>query len=271
MPDKFLIFSLARCGSETLVSALNCHPQIRIVSEPFNPDNFGGQFLKRVIDPESLHAALDDLWRDFSGLKHVWDPSGWPFSRREPLNRSLLQRPCKVIFLTRFNSLRRVVSLLIAAQTKKWGVFTAADRATVEGFRFEPMDASVVRWHLEGERKLLPTYRRILQDANIPTLELTYEQLYGAERTLTQRLETINELFAFLGKAPLPEAEFTERLCALLAHRQTAVDASSLYFGIPNIASIEKLFGSTESGYLFDELARSTSAPEIAEAAVQPR
>ena len=76
MGDRCLIFSLARCGSESLVSILNCHPEILCVSEPFNRDNFDGQYLNRVKDETTLREALADLWKEYTGIKHVWDPAG---------------------------------------------------------------------------------------------------------------------------------------------------------------------------------------------------
>jgi hypothetical protein len=44
--QKFLVFSLPRCGSTTLRRILNCHPRLRCLEEPFNPFNYDGKYIK---------------------------------------------------------------------------------------------------------------------------------------------------------------------------------------------------------------------------------
>ena len=252
MGDRILIFSLARCGSETLVSILNSHPEIRCVSEPFNSDNFEGQYRKRVQDAKSLYEAMDDLYKQYTAIKHVWDASGWPFSKMPQFNPLLLQAPHqKIIFLTRKNSLKRVVSLCIAGQTKRWGVFSDEDRASLAAFAFSPIQPQFVGWHLDGEKKLVPEYRKLLHDCKCEFMDLSYEQLFDPSHTSAQRTETITQIMAFLGKSGLQNAETQERMVGFLRTRQTAVDASLLYDRIPNIQEIEKQFGSPETGTLF--------------------
>jgi hypothetical protein len=253
MGDKCLIFCPARCGSETLVSILNCHPQMLVVSEPFNRDNFEGQYLQRVKDASSLQEALNDLGREYTGIKHVWDASGWPFANLTPdFNRLLLQLPGqRIIFLTRKNSLKRIISLCIAEQTKRWGVFSEKERTAVSGFSFAPISPRFVRWHLEGDKKLLPEYRKVLADSKCLFMELSYEELFDASRTLEERLEVIAQVFKFLDKEDIHDPDVRLRVHGWLETRQTAVDAALLYGRIPNIEDIEKEFGSPETGSLF--------------------
>jgi len=252
MGDRCLIFSLARCGSETLVSILNCHPEILCVSEPFNRDNFDGQYLNRVKDETTLREALADLWKEYTGIKHVWDASGWPFTDLPEFNRLILQAPGqRIILLTRKNSLKRIVSLCMAEQTKRWGVFSDEDRTAVSGFSFQEIPAKLVQWHLKGEQKLLPEYRALLAEKSCPVMELSYEDLFDPARVLAERRKTITAVFDFLGHKEPEENDARLRWNALLATRQTAVDAALLYGRIPNIAEIEKEFGSRDTGSLF--------------------
>jgi hypothetical protein len=252
MADRQLIFSLARCGSESLVSILNCHPEILCVSEPFNRDNFEGQYLARVKDEASLYEALNDLWKEYTAIKHVWDASGWPFTAVPEFNRFMLQAPGqKIIFLTRKNSLKRIVSLCIAEQTKRWGVFSDEDRTAVSNFSFSEIPARLVNWHLKGEKILVPEYRKILADKKCDFLELFYEDLFDSSCPLEERAKTIAQIFKFLDKKEIRESDSLLRVNDLLATRQTAVDAALLYGRIPNIEEIEKEFGSPETGSLF--------------------
>jgi hypothetical protein len=252
MGDRGLIFSLARCGSETLVSILNCHPEILCVSEPFNRDNFEGQYQERVHNEASLHAALNDLWKEYTAIKHVWDASGWPFTDVPEFNRLILQAPGqKIICLTRKNSLKRVVSLCMAEQTKRWGVFSDEDRTAVSGFTFDAIPAGLVNWHLQGEKKLVPEYRKLLIERKCEFIELFYEDLFDPSRALAERAKIISRIFEFLGHKEIHDPDRWLRVHDLLATRRTAVDGALLYGRIPNVEDIEKEFGSPETGSLF--------------------
>ena len=111
MPSRFLIMSLPRCGSTTLMNVLNCHPDIRCLREPFNPDQAGNTYLGRVHDLGSLDVVLRHIWRCYNGVKHVWEPSGWPFGRGMGFNLALAMRPdVRILLLTRTNHLQRIVS-----------------------------------------------------------------------------------------------------------------------------------------------------------------
>ena len=261
MEAKSLIFSLARCGSETLVSVLNCHPQICCVSEPFNRDNFEGRYHNQVKDAASLREALHDIWNEYTGIKHVWDPSGWPFTDLPQFNRLILQAPGqKIIFLTRQNSLKRIVSLCMAEQTKRWGVLTDEDRDAVAAFPFTPLHVPDFRWHLEGEKSLVPEYRKILLDQKCESMELLYEDLFAPSHTLEERIKVIAKILSFLGKTEIKDPDALTRVTALLQKRPTAVDSALLYHRIPNIEEIEKEFGSPETGSLFETPVPTLSA-----------
>lgn len=117
-PNKFLLFSLSRCGSTNLMHSLNCHSDIHCLHEPFNPDRLRRQYGSQVTDLASLRQVMAEIWRTHNGIKHVWEPSGWPFARHSTLNQCLLlEAEARVIFLRRRNTLRRIVSNHMSMQT----------------------------------------------------------------------------------------------------------------------------------------------------------
>src|SRR5262245_30663058 len=108
---RFLLFAMERTGSTTLGYVLNCHPSIRCVHEPFNPDCRSPAGDPAPKNLALLESELKRLWGANNGIKHVWLPDGGPFRRGSNLNKRLLCRPGqRVLFLNRRNILRRLVS-----------------------------------------------------------------------------------------------------------------------------------------------------------------
>ena len=81
------------------MNVLNCHPDIRCLREPFNPDQAGNTYLGRVHDLGSLDVVLRHIWRGYNGVKHVWEPSGWPFGRGMGFNLAVTHQPIYTICL----------------------------------------------------------------------------------------------------------------------------------------------------------------------------
>jgi hypothetical protein len=129
MKPFFVIFSLSRSSSTALHRSLNLHPDIACACEPDlgPPEQSAHELVSR----------LTVLRGVYSGIKHLWDPSGFPFisdhrskvsamerhrERWLQLNKIILTQPQqRVIFLQRRNVLRRIVSDLIGQQTDEWG------------------------------------------------------------------------------------------------------------------------------------------------------
>src|SRR3954470_16532022 len=109
----FIIFSLPRTGSTTLVRLVNCHPGIHCIFEPFNPTNraqyaIRADNLRRVY---GLGVAVQQLWTVCNGIKHVGSWDGFPFKDEPDLNLQMLTgRGARIVFLTRKNALRRAIS-----------------------------------------------------------------------------------------------------------------------------------------------------------------
>jgi hypothetical protein len=249
---KFLLFSPMRCGSTTLQRLLNCHFRIQCLEEPFNPFNYGGNYLKRVTDFASLDETLRDIWQTYNGIKHTWCPDGWPFDNRD-FNEFLLMRGKKVLYLRRRNLLRRLISVHISNQTGIWGVFSQSDRNRLEECKFPPIDIDATKSHLDCEIRMLAYYRRLLVDSGLPFLDLWYEELYSAGVAKQEHIESLNRIFTFLGEAPIRESTALSRAVELLDERTMKLNSVDTYRRIPGIEEVDRQCGSHETGWLFED------------------
>jgi hypothetical protein len=183
-PKFFIIFSLSRCGSTAIHRALNAHSEIDCL---FEPDfSFANWDEKLVID------ELERIRCIYTGIKYVWDPSGFPFVSTHlsslpeldcnlhkvlDLNLRLLSiSEKKVVFLRRRNQLKRILSDLLGQQTDLWGpTFSDARVSTPlkesEEYRgkiktklIKPVSVEITQWYLDHidvlEEKLRRSVRR---------------------------------------------------------------------------------------------------------------
>jgi hypothetical protein len=248
--NRFLIFALARTGSTTLMNVLNQHPSIRCLKEPFNPDNDHATYLQRVSDQASLFAVLEEVWQTYNGIKHVWHPSGWPFSQNSSFNNWLLTAGCRVIFLHRANKLQRIVSSQISQQSGVYHIDDYSAREHLLRFQFAPLDTDWIAQQLWGEQKWLMEARQCLRECSLPFLELIYEELYTASLSAQGRLHKINQLLEFLDQPPF-EIQKSERVIELLDPKVGKLNSQEVYHRIPGIEEIEHRFGSDDTGWLF--------------------
>src|SRR5258708_1604666 len=63
LPQRFLLFSMARTGSTTLRALLHCHPAVRCIHEPFNPDCRDPIGSLPPCSVNSMSLELDHLWK----------------------------------------------------------------------------------------------------------------------------------------------------------------------------------------------------------------
>lgn len=252
MADKFILFCLARSGSTTLMRLLNCHPDIRCANEPFNPDNFGGRYFRRVRDLPSLEEALSELWRSHNGIKHVWHPSGWPFTNRRDLNDYILLKAApRVLFLNRRNILKRVVSSQISEQTRVWAFAGEGERDRLRNFEFKPLDVGWLKRQLDHERESIAQQRQMLVAHGAAYLELWYEELYEADSGTRRKVERLNQVLAFLGGSAITDAGALSKVEELFDPLNAKMNSAETYSKIPGIDEIERRFGSDENGWLF--------------------
>lgn len=254
MPNRFLIMSLPRCGSTTLMDVLNCHPDIRCLREPFNPDQAGNTYLGRVRDFGSLGSVLGHIWREFNGVKHVWEPCGWPFGRGMDFNlRLALQPDVRIVLLTRTNHLQRIVSYEVAAQTNVWHRVQGTPR---DGERREenpapaklrPLDPARLHRNIRLAMAGNELMRSTLRSSRTPFHEVTYEEIYAPAASLRR----VNEILEFLGASSLPDGIPLDRARRLLDPRSTKLNSEQTYHLVPNIDDINELCGTAATGYLF--------------------
>lgn len=261
MPSRFLVMSLPRCGSTTLMNVLNCHPDIRCLREPFNPDQAGNTYLGRVHDFSSLDSVLRRIWRDYNGVKHVWEPCGWPFGRGLDFNLRLAVQPdVRIVLLTRTNHLQRLVSYEVAVQTNVWhrvpeapGDGKSAPENPAET-KLRPLDPGRLRRNMRLAMSGNELMRSTLRGTRTPFREVTYEEIYAPEETEDQPaagLHRVNEILEFLGAGPLPGGFSLDDARRLLDPRSAKLNSEKTYHVVPNIDDIEAICGTDETGHLF--------------------
>lgn len=250
MPSRFIIMSLPRCGSTTLMHVLNCHPEIRCIREPFNPDQWRDTYLGRVRGIPSLDATLADIWRKYNGIKHVWEMSGWPFGVDVSVNLRLLAQPeVRVVLLTRRNHLQRIISHEIAAQTDIWQRPSrpGAAEEDIASTPLAPLDPAALRRAIERSRQATALAMAMLRSSGTRFREFFYEDIYAPEHSLAR----VAEILGFLGAGPLPD-DAEARARRLLDPGAHKLNGPLTYREVPNIAAIESACGDDETGHVFE-------------------
>lgn len=270
--DFFVIFSLSRAGSSALFRALNAHSQIQCLYEP--------TFFSAGWDERKVCARVREIRKEHSGIKHVWDPSGWPFVNSHistvdcmkyryndvlRVNKSLLaMEGQKVLFLRRRSELARVLSDQLGQQTNVWTpAFPAFQKAQIENvitdaehFKksvrsrvIKPVDMDVIAWYLENTRAMEQEYRTSLSDEH--RMDLWYEDLFDPSLTSLARQKIFEDILKFLGFSAARELWDAQEIEAIFDPGGKLNDATTLG-RIPNIDEICSCFQSewTETGYL---------------------
>jgi hypothetical protein len=204
---------------------------------------------------------------EYSGIKHVWDPSGFPFvsthissipemdfnrDRILDLNSSLLSLPDKkVLFLRRRNQMERILSDLLGQQTDLWGPAhsdgrisreldeTKKYRDELKRKQVQPVSLEVVEWYLTHVTGMEESLR-----ASVPhseCLDLFYEDLFGSDVTLERRLEKYKHILDFLGFPSDPSHWHGPTVEALFHPNAKLNDPSTLGL-IPNLAQVHQRF-----------------------------
>jgi hypothetical protein len=246
MPNRFLLFSLPRCGSTTLMHILACHPEISCLREPFNPDQCGRTYLDRVHDPRTLATTLGEIWAKHQGIKHVWHPSGWPFVNAS-FNLLMLDQPnVNVLFLNRRNELRRLISHEIAIQTRIWHrPHLVPDR------ELAALDPVSLRAKLDEARASVSICLGRLLDNGARFEQLWYEDFFDPDTPPADRLARADRLLQFLGYGPLTVGGARYRAVELLDPTRNRLNDETSYRRIPNIDEIDAICGNDAVGRVF--------------------
>jgi hypothetical protein len=250
--EPYIIYSLPRCGSSALADILNIQDDDKCAHEPFNPNNCDFYNLKRALS-DGMPVALDKLFGEYRGFKHVWNTDGWPFPRGSAeLTESMLQHPrLKIVMLYRENILQRIVSEEIARQTGIWSAFKDDASKRRKQFKFQPFDVGSLKMRLWAERPAVESARARLRAGKNPWIEVSFESLYDPSVPKLARREQLAKIMAFLG---VDLAVIEQPSSAMKTFWDPPSDSRSnaIYRQIPNIEEIRG-FGSDDFGFLFGD------------------
>jgi hypothetical protein len=249
----FAIVSLSRCGSTALFRVLSLDTGVLIEYEP----DFGDAWEQG----ESLRSYCRDLFSRTHGIKHVWDPNGWPFTNRShkstleclarssewvEVNASVLECVDKVVFLRRRNQLARTLSDLLGQQTDLWGHSPDEPHSGLEVAEYaeqlrlrslDRLDERLIEWYV---RNASPWEDRIMSE--VPgdrKLTVYYEDLFGSDVDLGARLACASRIGEWLGIGIQKE---DERVRAIM-QPGSKINETSSYARIPNFREIVSRFG----------------------------
>lgn len=246
--ENFIIFSLARCGSSSLMNLLKLHRGIRCLNEPFNPNSYEGRYLRSVSKAGNVDSVLAQLWQFANGIKHVWQLDGWPFPSAS-YNNHILNSGARIVFLRRRNVLKRIVSYSISLQLDEWTFAFPEDRRRLQSFSFRPLNTDFVRWHVANEARLLDETRKRF-DARADLMELWYEDLYDTAISLGEKHKVLDRIRNFLSIPPPDDSEVVSKIDQRVSPG-IRVNSKETYSRIPGIEKVEEEFGSDETGWLF--------------------
>ncbi len=242
---KILILSLPRTGSSALAHSLAMHPEIRVLGEPFHPNN-EGNFIRLVHDIDSFNSAIDKIFAECNCIKHMMHHVPLEF------HRDVLKRDdIRVVFTHRKNLLKKVVSQFISRQTKVWGQGEEW-KSKVLSHDFEPVPLPRIKRQIKKQTSLEHEYRKALKKLRVDYFNVAYEDLYDEKVSVEERLKILEKIIDFVGYDTSPL--FTEPMRSRVVSRlepSMKVNSEDSYRLIPNINEIEKEFGSRKTGYLF--------------------
>lgn len=239
--NRILIFSHPRSASTTLRRALNCHPEILCINEPFHPTGGYRSFKeKEVRGIQDLDQKINFIYKKANGIKHVYNYF------TSDLNDYLLTRSNqKVVYLWRKNILAGVVSWAVAWKTGLWNwpIGKPNDRAPLfQG----SLEVDMLRERMQDCWKAQNYYRNVLLKAKTGFFECTYEDLILTSPR--DRRALFEKMFKFLNKRL---TEKTYQKIEALFHLQYRVTGEEQLKAISNLKQINDDLGSPETGYLF--------------------
>jgi hypothetical protein len=248
---RFALISLPRCGSTSLALLLNKHPDLACLIEPFHPDRYDGVFHRQAMQV-SLRDSLHRIWTRWNGIKHVFEPSGWPFFGRPELNAEVASQPGqRIVVIVRRNLLRRLVSDLICRQTRYWIGTREEFCARLESTQLLPFDPAKLRRQIQRDRDAIARLMDLMTERDVPTLQICYEDIFCGGDDPERQMQQVNAVLAFLKVAPVSRRVFTSEWRERFdgdRHRWASPD---VYRRIPGIDRIEAEVGCDETGWMF--------------------
>jgi hypothetical protein len=244
---QFVIFAHARSGSTSFVRALERHPRIRILNEPFsdtfrtwNPND--PDYRSLVTDETSMDTYLAYMYEgDVNGVKVL------SYQMPRDLYAHMLRGARRrVIVLRRANLLQSVVSAMISEQTGVWHSWDLEQPLDEAYARLEPLSIDDARARMAVLRDENEFYDRVLSSRDpADVFRLAYEELFlGPDE---QRRRLLDEATAFVGLEPVTDEQAHE----LMDPSRTKLNSDRTYEVVPNAREIDEALGGDESGHLF--------------------
>jgi hypothetical protein len=252
--QPYIIFSLPRTGSTTLLRLLNCRQGLLCVFEPFNTGNIDSRLSQctPMLQQHGLEHTVRWLWTMCNGFKHVWRWTGWPFLDNPDLNRQVLVGlGARIILLNRRNRLRRAISVQISEQMQLWTPTTAEEFRRIREHQFQALDLARLRVDIDGAATAMDWARRELAAAGASWREVAYEDFFDTRVSPEQRLEAVQSLLEFLEVGRATERELVA-MRTVLNPAITGFQNAEAYHKIPNIDEVERALGCAESGFVYD-------------------
>lgn len=246
--QRFFLFAHPRSGSSNLFEALQLHPLLSIIEEPFNegfqrwrPDE--RRYRELVTDEASLDEQLAYMFEHYNGIK-VLD-----YQLPRELTVRMLRRPeVKVVFLRRRNLLRSVVSGAIAEHSGLWKKWEQNRPIEQLYAGLPPLDVDQIRDGIRYLAARLDDYESVIDDRPPDTVrKLVYEDLYFCPSAARRR--EFDSLVRFLGAEPFDDPRIEE----FLAPETGRINSPATYNLIPNAAEIEASCGCDATGWLGDQ------------------
>jgi hypothetical protein len=253
---SFAIVSLARTGSTSVYRVLCTDPALSIAYEP--------DFSLPNLSTASVRDRCRDLFAKYSGIKHVWDPNGWPFRNREylttietlerseeliELNATVASFPAKVVFLRRRDLFARVISDLMGQQLGLWGhsptePYTPNERVQYRRFakqsEMAPINSQIVEWYMinawNQEEALI---ERTPRDQRLIAY---YEDLFDHNSWMQQDFSAWIQLASWVGAQPKLREEYVRNLIA----PQDKYNSEEILKKIPNYNELTAKFSGAD-------------------------
>lgn len=245
---RFVIFAHARSGSTSFVRALERHPRVRILNEPFS-ETFNEHhphhpdYREVVQDAASLDRCLADMFSECNGIKVL------SYQRPRELYEHLLRMPdLRVILMRRTNLLQSVVSMMVSEQTDVWHAWDVTQPIDEMYARLRPLDVSDARSRMAVLADEIAFYDGVLAD-HPHVMKFTYEDVYLGGRGR----ELLDAATRFVGLDPVADADAD----ALLDPARTKLNSRESYGFVPNARELDAQLGSDATGWLFGREAAS--------------
>lgn len=249
---KFIIASLPRSGSTAVYRVIQSGTTARVAYEP--------TFFDDREDISQIKKTTSKYLRRFDGIKHVWDPNGWPFRNRHHVstlsalmnsdelilpNKTVLECGDRIVLLRRRNAFDRTLSDLWGQQTGLWGHDPHQPYADSEVQQYRaaalrhvpaPIDPEVFGWYMHNAER----WEKAIIDGLSPSTVkiLFFEDLFGSDVEGDQSLSHWRHLTEWLDM----ELDFNSPLVRQIISPKSKLNSVDIYKRIPNFEYLNAVF-----------------------------